>query len=277
MADERQGRAWFITGASRGLGRAFAEAALAAGDRVVGTARDVGPLAELAVGYQGRLLALELDIADRAAVHAVVDKAVAELGGLDIVVNNAGQLLYGMLEEATEEQVRAHFDTNVHGALWVGQAVLPYLREQGSGHVVQVTSMGSTGGFASVGLYSAGKAALDALSEALAMEVESFGVSVTIVQPGSFATDLFTRGTTMTEERGHYAPLRAKLAELWADADAGEPAEAAAVLLRAIEIQPPPKRLILGSTSYDLVLKDLEARIGEHRRWEELSRQAGQA
>ncbi|MEU3271438.1 SDR family NAD(P)-dependent oxidoreductase [Saccharomonospora sp. NPDC006951] len=276
-ADERQGRAWFITGASRGLGRAFTEAALAAGDRVVGTARDVGPLAGLAAECGGRLLALELDITDRAAVHAVVDKAVAALGGLDVVVNNAGQLLYGMLEEATEEQVRAHFDTNVHGALWVSQAVLPYLREQGSGHILQVTSMGSTGGFASVGLYSAGKAALDALGEALAMEVESFGVAVTIVQPGSFATDLFTRGTTMTEERGHYDPLRAKLAELWAGSDEGDPAKAADVLLRAIDSRPPPRRLILGSTSYDLVLRDLEERIGEHRRWETLSRQAGQA
>ncbi|MBK1783087.1 SDR family NAD(P)-dependent oxidoreductase [Prauserella cavernicola] len=268
-------RVWFITGASRGLGRAFAEAALAEGDRVIGTARDVSALDDLVAEYEGSLVTLSLDVTDRTAVIATVGKAAATFGRLDIVVNNAGQLLFGMLEESTEKQVRDHFDTNVFGALWVSQAVIPHLRAQGSGHILQVTSMGSTGGFASVGVYGAGKAALDALSEALAMEVESFGITVTILQPGSFATDLFTRGTTASEPNEAYAALRAELAELWAESNDPDPREAAPVVLEVTRMAEPPKRLILGSRSYDLVVQDLLTRVGEHRRWEELSGRAG--
>ncbi|MFG1688635.1 SDR family NAD(P)-dependent oxidoreductase [Nonomuraea sp. NPDC049269] len=192
-------RVWFITGASRGLGRAFAEAALAAGGRVVAAARDVDPLAELAEEHPGRLVRLSMDVSDRAAVREGVDRAAAAFGRLDVVVNNAGGLLFGMVEEATEEQIRAHLDVNLFGAIWVAQAVVPYLRAQGSGRILQVTSMGSGGGFASVGLYAAGKSALDSVSQALAMEVEPFGIKVTIVQMGGYNTGLFTTGTTTTE------------------------------------------------------------------------------
>src|SRR4051794_7133759 len=177
-------RVWFITGASRGLGRAFTEAALAAGDRVVGAARNVEPLADLADEYPDALVRLPLDVADRTAVREGVDRAAAAFGRLDGAVNNAGGFLFGMVEEATEEQIRAHLDVNLFGAIWVAQAVVPYLRAQGSGHILQVTSMGSGGGFASVGLYAAGKSALDSVSQALAMEVAPFGIKVTIVQPG---------------------------------------------------------------------------------------------
>ncbi|MFC4003357.1 SDR family NAD(P)-dependent oxidoreductase [Prauserella oleivorans] len=266
-----------MTGASRGLGRAFAEEALATGDRVVGAARDVTPLDDLCAEHAGRLVTLPLDVLDRAAVFDTVDKAAAAFGRLDVVVNNAGQLLMGMLEEITEAQARAHFDTNVFGALWVAQAVVPHLRAQGSGHILQVSSMGSLGGFASVGLYSAGKAALDSLSEALAMEVEPFGIDVTILQPGGYATDLFTRGTTATTPDDAYADLRARLAETWAEAEDPDPRLAAPVVREIAGMDQPPKRLLLGSTSYDLVQEMVGARLDEHRRWEHLSRRAGPA
>ena len=268
-------RTWFITGASRGLGRAFTEAALAAGDRVVGVARDVTPLADLVSGSDGRLVAFPLDITDRQAVVAGVERAFAEFGGLDVVVNNAGGVVLGMVEEITEDQARAHLDTNFFGALWVNQAVVPLLRAQGSGHIVQVSSMGSAGGFAATGLYSAGKAALDAVSEALAMEVERFGIKVTILQPGGYRTDLFTRGLTTTEENPAYAPLRTWLAELWTESEDCDPQLAAAVLMQVVDLPEPPKRLVLGGTAYDMVGQLTQGRTDELAKWEHLSRQAG--
>lgn len=267
-------RVWFITGASRGLGKSFTEAALAAGDRVVGAARDVDPLEDLAGRYPGSLVRLPLDVSDRGAVNEGVDRAMAAFGRLDIVVNNAGGLLYGMLEEATEEQIRAHFDVNFFGAVWVTQAVIPYLRAQGSGHILQVTSMGSGGGVASVGLYAAGKAALDALSQSVAMEVEPFGIRVTIVQPGGYNTGLYTQGTTATEPDPNYEPLRAKLAEMWGDDAGPDPSTAAPVIMELVDLPEPPLRLIVGGHSYDIVQQMDQARTGEYRAWEHLSRKA---
>ncbi|WP_405102344.1 SDR family NAD(P)-dependent oxidoreductase [Micromonospora sp. NBC_01412] len=265
-------RTWFITGASRGLGRAFTEAALAAGDRVVGVARDVGPLDDLIAAAHGRLVAYPLDVADRAAVLAGVRRATDELGRLDVVVNNAGGALLGMVEEATEDQARAHLDVNFFGALWVSQAVLPVLREQGSGHLLQVSSMGSSGGFASTGLYSAGKAALDAVSEALAMEAESFGIRVTILNPGGYETGLFTKGLTQTAPHPVYDSLRARLNEMWSAAEDFDPALAADVVMRVVALPDPPKRIVLGGAAFDMVRELDAARAAEYARWEDLSR-----
>jgi NAD(P)-dependent dehydrogenase (short-subunit alcohol dehydrogenase family) len=267
-------RVWFITGASRGLGRAYTEAALAAGDRVVGAARDVEPLAKLAAEHPGRLVCLPLDVADRVAVFDAVDQAVKAFGRLDIVVNNAGGLLYGMVEEATEEQARAHFDVNFFGAVWVTQAVIPHLRAQGSGHLLQVTTMGTGGGMASVGLYAASKAALDSLSASVAMELEPFGVKVTIVQAGGYDTGLFTVGITTTEPNPAYEPLRAKLAEMWGDDAGPDPSTAAPVIMALVDLPDPPLRLIVGSASYDMVQEMDRARTELYQAWEHLSRKA---
>ncbi|MEU8613808.1 SDR family NAD(P)-dependent oxidoreductase [Actinoplanes sp. NPDC048791] len=267
-------RVWFITGASRGLGRAFTEAALTAGECVVAAARDLSPLDDLAGAHPEKLVRLTLDVSDRAAVRAVVDRAAAAFGRLDVVVNNAGVMLLGMIEEATEEEVRAQFDVNFFGALWVAQAVVPHLRAQGSGHLLQVTSMGSGGGFASTGFYAASKAALDSLSQALAMEVAPFGVKVTIVQPGGYGTDLFTRGTTMTGPRPEYEPLRVQLAEMWGEDAGPDPGIAAPVVMELAGLAEPPLRLIVGSASYDLVQQLDQARTQEYRTWEHLSRKA---
>ncbi|MFJ8738178.1 SDR family NAD(P)-dependent oxidoreductase [Embleya sp. NPDC127516] len=269
---DREPRVWFITGASRGLGRAFTEAALAAGDRVVGVARDVAPLGDLAAEYEGRFVALPLDVTDRGAVFRTVARAIATFGRLDVVVNNAGVSLIGMVEEVTEEQVRAHFDVNFFGALWVSQATAPYLREQGSGHILQIGSMGSAVGFASTGLYGAGKAALENVTGALAMEMAAFGVHVTLVQPGGYETTLFTHGLTMTTENEAYAPLRAELAEMWAESKDADPAKAATVLLRLVDLPEPPRRIILGGAAYDMIAELDRARREENDRWEAMSR-----
>ncbi|MFD9903122.1 SDR family NAD(P)-dependent oxidoreductase [Streptomyces sp. NPDC059063] len=271
---ESSARTWFITGASRGLGRAFTEAALADGQRVVALARDIGPLAELAEKYPDALVRLSVDVSDRRAVFAAVDEAVAAVGRLDVVVNNAGGLLYGMVEEATEEQIRGHLDVNFFGAVWVAQAVLPHLRAQGSGRILQITSMGSGGGMASVGFYGAGKAALDSVSEALAMEVEQFGIKVTVVQMGGYSTGLFTAGITATAPDPGYEALRAQLAEMWGDDAGPDPATAAPVILKLAALPDPPRRLIVGSRSFDLVQEMGQARTEQYRAWESLSRLA---
>ncbi|MGW0252053.1 SDR family NAD(P)-dependent oxidoreductase [Nocardia goodfellowii] len=265
-------RVWLITGASRGLGRAFAEAALQAGDRVIGVARNIEPLADLARQYPDDLMPMSLDVTDRAAVFGTVERAASAFGRLDIVVNNAGAMLLGMVEEASEEQIRAHFDVNLFGAVWVTQAVLPHLRSQGGGRILQVTTMGTGGGFPMVGMYAAGKSALDSVSEAVAMEAEQFGVKVTIVQMGGYDTGLFTTGTTATTPDPHYQQLRDELIAMWGEDAGPAPATAAPVIMELVDLPDPPRRLIIGSGSFDVVQQDLADRAAHYRAYEHISR-----
>ncbi|GAA5054231.1 SDR family NAD(P)-dependent oxidoreductase [Nocardia callitridis] len=267
-------KVWFITGASRGLGRAFVESALDAGDRVVAVARDTAPLDELAEEHGRSLVRFALDVADRGAVFAVVPKVFAAFGTVDVVVNNAGGMLYGMVEEATEEQIRAHLDVNFFGAVWVAQAALTRLRAQGFGHLLQVTSMAAGAGMASVGFYGAGKAALASLTEAMAMEVAGLGIKVTNVEMGGYATGLFTTGATATEPLPHYDALRDELARMWGTDAGPDPSTAAPVIRELAALADPPRRLIVGSVSYDQVHEMNEARAAVHREWEQLSRMA---
>ncbi|RAO25607.1 Carbonyl reductase family member [Micromonospora noduli] len=269
-------RTWFITGASRGLGRAFADAALDRGDRVVAAARTIAT-ADFDEKYADRLLALTLDVTDRAAVIAAVDTAVEHFGRLDIVVNNAGTLSMGMIEEFTEAEARAQFEVNLFGALWVSQAVLPHLRAQRSGHIVQVSSIAALGGFPSTGLYSASKFALEGMSEALAMEAAAFGIKLSIVQPGGYWTDLYTsvRATTPMDA---YAPLRAELERQWVEGSIdSEPRLAAEALLQLVDSDEPPLRLLLGSMVYDLAFDIARRRMDTWASWEQVSRAAEHA
>ena len=270
-------RVWFITGASRGLGRAFTEAALAAGDRVVGTARDISPLTPLVAQHPDQLLALPLDVTDREAVFTVVDQAVAHFGRLDVVVNNAGTLFAGMVEEFTEAQARTQLEVNFFGALWVSQAVLPHLRARRSGHILQISSIGALSGFPSTGLYSASKFALEGMSEALAAEAAQFGVKVTIVQPGGYWTDLYT-SSTATTPNPVYDDLRAELEKQWAEGSVdSEPHLAAEAVMTLVASDNPPLRLLLGSMVYDLAFTISENRMDTWRAWERTSRAAEKA
>jgi NAD(P)-dependent dehydrogenase (short-subunit alcohol dehydrogenase family) len=270
-------RVWFITGASRGLGRAFTEAALAAGDRVVGAARDVSPLDDLVAQHPDRLLALRLDVTDRAAVFDVVGQAAGHFGRLDVVVNNAGALFAGMVEEFTEADARAQMEVNFFGALWVSQAVLPHLRAGGGGHVLQISSIGALGGFASTGLYSASKFALEGMSEAFAAEAAQFGVKVTIVQPGGYWTDLYT-SSTATSSNPVYDPLRAELEKQWAEGSVdSEPRLAAEAVMTLVASDDPPLRLLLGSMVYDIAFDISRRRMDTWAGWEQVSRAAEKA
>ncbi|MER7211372.1 SDR family oxidoreductase [Streptosporangium sp. NPDC000239] len=269
-------RTWFITGASRGLGRAFALAALERGDRVAAVSRTVTPH-DFGDRYGDRLLTLSLDVTDREAVFAAVAGAVEHFGHLDIVVNNAGTLSMGMVEEFTEAEARAQLEVNLFGAMWVCQAVLPHLRERGAGHILQVSSIAALGGFPSTGMYSASKFALEGMSEALAMEVAGFGVKVTIVEPGGYWTDLYTN-PAMTTPAEPYGPLRAELEKQWAEGSIdSEPQLAAEAVLKLVDSAEPPLRLLLGSMVYDLAFDVCRRRMETWESWEEVSRAAEHA
>ncbi|MFF2021574.1 SDR family oxidoreductase [Streptomyces sp. NPDC058171] len=270
-------RVWFITGGSRGLGRAFTQAALESGDSVTTASRRTEGLEDLVAAHPGRLLTLPVDVTDRAAVFAGIATAVEHYGRLDVVVNNAGFMSNGMIEEFTEAQARAQFDVNFFGALWVSQAALPFLRRQGSGHIVQISSIAALGGFPSTGLYSASKFALEGLSEALAHEAARFGVKVSIAQPGGYWTDLYT-SVLSTEPRPEYAGLRAELEQQWADGSVDSaPRLAARALLELVGSDDPPLRLLFGSMVYDLAFDLSRKRMDTWAAWERVSRAAEEA
>src|SRR6195952_1734961 len=182
-------KTWFITGASRGFGREWAIAALERGDTVAATARDTSTLDDLVAQFGDKILPIQLDVTDRAADFAAVAQAHDHFGRLDVVVNNAGYGQFGMVEEISEAEARAQVDTNLFGALFVTQAALPYLRAQGSGHILQVSSIGGISAFPNIGMYNASKWALEAFSQSLAAEVADFGITVTIIEPGAYSTD----------------------------------------------------------------------------------------
>nr|WP_285636703.1 SDR family oxidoreductase [Lentzea sp. NBRC 102530] len=270
-------RVWFVTGASRGLGRAFTEAALGAGDVVVGVARDVSRLDDLVAEHPERVLALAVDVTDREKVFEAVDQAVERFGRLDVVVNNAGVLHAGMVEEFSEAEARAQMELNFFGALWVSQAVMPQLRKQRSGHLLQVSSIGALGGFPSTGLYSASKFALEGMSEALAAEAKQFGVKVTIVQPGGYWTDLYASSQATTPDPV-YQDLRTELEKQWAEGSVdSEPRLAAEAVLKLVDAEEPPLRLLLGSMVYDVAFYLSKQRMETWAAWEETSRAAEKA
>lgn len=267
-------KTWFITGASRGFGRVWAEAALRRGDRVAATARRVSALEELTGTYGDRVLTLPLDVTDRAAAHAAVARAAETFGRLDVVVNNAGYGLFGMVEETTEEQARAQLETNFFGALWVTQAALPVLRAQRSGHLLQVSSVGGVGAFPGLGLYHASKWALEGLSEALAAELAPLGPRVTILEPGPYGTDWSGDSAVHTTPIGAYEPVReARRASAGARTPA-DPAVTAEVVLKLVDAAEPPLRLFLGPYPYAVVEKLYRDRLATWDDWRELAERA---
>jgi NAD(P)-dependent dehydrogenase (short-subunit alcohol dehydrogenase family) len=269
-------RTWLIIGASRGLGRAFAEAALDAGDAVAAASRTPAALADLVAAHPGRAFPLELDVTDRAATFAVSDEAAAALGRLDVVVNCAGYGLHAPVEETTEEEARAQMETNFFGALWVAQAVMPHLRRAGTGHLIQISSAAGGVAFPLVGLYCASKYALEGLTEAVALEAAPFGVRVTIVQPGDFRTRFREACRRSIDPLSPYAQAFpdtvASLAVTTSEQEAGDPQRAAEALLELVAMPAPPLRLLLGNTAYDRVTAAHRRQLGEWQHHEELAR-----
>src|SRR6201996_236395 len=273
-------RIWFITGASRGFGRSFARAALGAGDRVAATARDTSSLQDLVAEHGDEVLPIELDVTDRDAVFAAVSDVHNRLGRLDVVVNNAGYGVSGAVEELSEEQARRQFEVNLFGALWVTQAALPILREQGSGWIVQVSSIGGLAAFPLTGIYHASKWALEGLSETLRQEVEPFGVKVLMVEPSGFRTDW--AGSSMDradpidayQQIDQIAQRRESQQEENNGSQPGNPDLAAQALLDTLNRDDPPFRLLLGNIAYDVAVDRYESRLTEFRAGEQVARAA---
>ncbi len=268
-------KTWFITGTSRGFGREWAEAALERGDRVAATARDVRSLDPLVEQYGDAVLPLALDVTDREAVLVAVAEAHARFGRLDVVVNNAGYGLFGMVEEISEAEARAQIETNVLGALWVTQAALPYLRAQGGGHLVQVSSIGGITAFVGLGLYHASKWALEAFSQSLALEVAPFGIKVTLVEPGGFDTDWAGASAVRATELAAYAEQHeAARNRPTARAPKGDPTATRAAILEIVDLDEPPLRVFFGKAPLGMAEAEYERRLENWRRWQPLSERA---
>ncbi|MGY1795878.1 SDR family oxidoreductase [Geodermatophilus sp. SYSU D00525] len=266
-------KTWFITGASRGFGREWAIAALERGDTVAATARDTATLDDLVERFGDAVLPLRLDVTDREADVAAVQQAAERFGRLDVVVNNAGYGQFGMVEEVSEAEARAQFETNVFGALWITQAALPVMRAQGSGHVLQVSSIGGISAFPNIGIYNASKWALEAFSQSLAAEVADFGIRVTIIEPGAYGTDWGGSSARHAEPNPAYDAFREKAAEQ-RKARAGNPGDPVATrdaVLQLVDADEPPLRVFLGDGPLAIATRDYESRLAEWRRWEPLS------
>jgi NAD(P)-dependent dehydrogenase (short-subunit alcohol dehydrogenase family) len=266
-------KTWFITGAARGFGRVWTEAALKRGDSVAATARDLAALAPLAETWGGAVLPVELDVTDRKAAFAAVARAHEHFGSLDVVVNNAGYGLFGMVEEVSEEQARRQVDTNLLGPLWVTQAALPVLRAQGHGHIIQVSSVGGVFALPGLGLYHASKWGLEGMTSSLAMEVRAFGIKVTLVEPAGFATDWQGASAVRAPELPAYDEFRANL-PISNSARRGDPAATGPAILAIADAEEPPLRVFLGDQPLPLLRTEYAKRIAEWEEWDDLSRNA---
>jgi NAD(P)-dependent dehydrogenase (short-subunit alcohol dehydrogenase family) len=267
-------KTWLITGASKGFGREWAEAALERGDKVAATARRPETLDPLVDAYGDAVLPLQLDVTDRAADFAAVQHAADHFGRLDVVVNNAGYGHFGMIEELSEDDVRAQLETNVFGALWVTQAALPIMREQGSGHIIQVSSIGGISAFPGVGAYNASKWALEAFSQSLSREVENFGVRVTLVAPGAFSTDWSGPSSTSSEGMPEYEPIREARRRGSPVGSPGDPTATRTAILKIVDAEEPPLRVFFGRAPLEIATKDYESRLKTWNEWQPLAIEA---
>jgi NAD(P)-dependent dehydrogenase (short-subunit alcohol dehydrogenase family) len=269
-------RVWFITGTSRGFGREWARAALQRGDKVAATARDVASLDDLVATYGDAIMPIALDVTDRDADFAAVAAAHERFGRLDVVVNNAGYGHFGFVEEVTEDEARAQLETNLFGALWITQAALPFLRAQGSGHIIQVSSIGGISAFPIVGLYHASKWALEGFSQALSQEVATFGIHVTLIEPGGFSTDWGGSSAVHSAPNPDYDGLRDAVMQgrRTRMASPGDPAASAGAILRIVDADEPPLRVFFGTAPLGIAKADYANRIETWEKWNDVSIEA---
>jgi NAD(P)-dependent dehydrogenase (short-subunit alcohol dehydrogenase family) len=264
-------RTWFITGTSSGFGHELTAQLLARGERVAATARDTTAVEELRRDHGERLWTARLDVTDPEAVRATVDRAFAELGSIEVVVNNAGYGLFGAAEELSDVQIRDQIDTNLLGSIEVARAALPHLREQGGGRILQISSYGGQATHPGATLYHATKWGIEGFMESLAKEVEPFGVGVTIVEPGGARTGFRGTSSRLAEPLAAYDGTPAAMARGIRDMppSPGDPAKMAELMIASVDREPAPLRLVLGSDSYRFVRDALVDRLAEVETQEE--------
>jgi NAD(P)-dependent dehydrogenase (short-subunit alcohol dehydrogenase family) len=271
-------KTWLITGSSRGLGRELAQAVLDDGDNVAAAARRPGSLDDLVARYGGRIRPVTLDVTDPVAAGEAVQAAVAEFGSLDVVVNNAGYATSASIEDMPEAEFRAQLDTNLFGVVNVTRAVLPLLRAQRSGHIIQISSIGGrVGGTPGMGGYQTAKYAVEGFSEVLSNEVRPLGIKVTIVEPGAFRTDWGGSSMRILPVSEEYEPTVGEMNRYRRAVDGqqpGDPARAATIITEIARLDQPPLRLLLGSDALRIARESAQARQAEAAEWAPVSRSA---
>lgn len=267
-------KVWLITGSSRGLGRALAEAVLATGHQLIATARVPAQLADLVVRYGDKVHTLPLDVTDPQSAQNAIEETIRAFGRLDVLVNNAGYGNIGSIEDTSLDDIRDQIETNLFGVINVTKAALPVMREQGSGHIIQFSSVGGRVGATGRAAYSAAKWGVEGFSEVLAKETAPLGIKVTIVEPGGFRTDFAGSSTTLHAGRPEYDSTVGAAARFQREYDGkqpGDPAKAAVAILRLTAMEQPPLRLLLGSDAVRAVEQADLARLEGDRKYRELS------
>jgi len=267
-------KVWLITGASRGLGRAFTEAALKTGDCVVATARNPEQLVELESSYGETIRTVQLDVTNEAQAKAAFEAAIASFGGLDVLVNNAGYGYVCPVEDTSLADFRAQVEANLFGVIIMTKAVLPYFRKRRAGHIIQVTSIAGRLGPAGRAPYAAAKFGVEGFSESLSKEIGPLGVKVTIIEPGGFRTDFAGSSTELREGRSEYdstVGASVRFQRNYNGKQPGDPAKAAAALLHIASLSDPPLRVLLGSDSYAAAEKSALERLESDRKWKDFS------
>ncbi|EHQ07334.1 SDR family NAD(P)-dependent oxidoreductase [Leptonema illini] len=266
---------WFITGASRGFGRVWTEAALKRGDRVAATARSLESIADFKKRYGENVLTLELDVTNAEQAKSAVQQAHAHFGRLDVVLNNAGYSLVGMIEEAEADEVRAMYETNIFGTLSVIKAALPLLRSQGGGHIVGVSSTLGHVTMPLIGYYCSSKWAFEAIHESLALEVKGWGINVSIIEPGAYATEFGSaQSLKLAAGLDIYNGLRDEIMGGIATLEKGDPEATAEAVLKLVDAENPPLRLFLGSHALPWVRSVYADRLKVWEEWESVSNAA---
>lgn len=268
---EKMSKIILITGASRGFGKIWAKALLKRGDKVAATARNLENLSDLVAEYGDAIFPIQLDVDDRDACFAVVNKVKEHFGRIDVLINNAGFGLFGAIEETTEQQARAQMETNFFGLLWVTQAIVPIMREQKSGHIIQVSSFLGLITLPVLGLYNASKYAVNGLSETLATEVKSFGIKVSLIEPNGFSTDWSGASAFQTEANEVYAPIKKAFSEGATPDTWGKPEATAGAVLALIDSDNPPLHFLLGKVAYPAVKRVYAERLAAFEEWKEVS------
>ncbi|WP_163411361.1 SDR family NAD(P)-dependent oxidoreductase [Flavobacterium ajazii] len=259
-----------ISGASKGFGRAWAEAFLAKGYQVAATARNIDTLADLKAQYGDAILPLKLDVTSREDSFAVVEKVQKHFGNIDILINNAGYALHGAVEEASEQEARAQFETNFFGTLWLTQAVLPIMRNQKSGHIIQVSSILGIATLPIVGLYNASKFAVEGLTETLASEVKQFGINVTLVEPNGYITDIWGNDFK-SKSIDAYDGIKKAIAEADNSDSFGKVSATVPAIIKLVEAENPPLRLFLGKVALPFAKQVYGQKLATWEEWADVS------
>ncbi|GAB2634917.1 SDR family NAD(P)-dependent oxidoreductase [Belliella aquatica] len=267
-------KVWLITGSSKGFGRIWAEAALKRGEKVAATARNIDALTELVSQYGESILPIALDVNNRAACFEAVEQAVSKFRAVDVLINNAGFGHFGFVEEISETEAREQMETNVFGSLWMIQAVLPHMRKQNSGHILQVSSIGGVMAFPSLGIYHASKWAMEGICESLSQEVSQFGIKTTLIEPAAYATDWSTSSASHSISIDAYDGLRNAMRANGANMVFGDPNATAEAILKVVDVENPPLRLFLGKFPLMMIEPIYNKRLETWKEWQEVSENA---